>query len=81
MNYLIITCDSHRGSWGKGKTIAEAAQNAEIDYDNEFEDPNSYVIYQCEHDNFWCTQSGAVGWNGDFDAPKRIHAPKRTQKA
>lgn len=81
MNYLIITTDSHRGQWGKGKTIAEAAQNAEIEYDNEFEDPNSYVIYQCEHDNFWCTQNGAVGWNGDFDAPKRIHAPKRTQEA
>lgn len=79
MNYLIITTDSHRGQWGKGKTIAEAAENAEIDYDNEFEDPNEYVIYSSHHENFWCNPNGSLGWSGD--KPSRIHAPKRIQEA
>ena len=73
MNYLIIITDSQsRGSWGRGKTILEAAQQAEIDlYDDcEYDNPDSYVIYRCQHEEFWCNPNGSIGWSGD--KPKKI---------
>ena len=67
-HYLIISPYTNYigGTYGKGKSIREAMDNAQLNPAK----PRPYLLYGCDHDNFYVNDMGGINWQGD--APQLI---------